>query len=211
MSRKDPIAHTRHITAMLRAATPDDLRSGIAWYNHAARSAADISGRARLPMEATAAVIAALSPRNNWDRNVADATAVCRAYYTGGHDAALQTTVSTFGRNLRKAVAILDNADKSPDDFAAILSGRKVTSFYWNILGNHNPVTVDGHAYSIWSGRRIPLADTPKIGPPLYRTISRAYRLVASRSTSIVGQPLTPAQVQAVTWTTYRRLHGLDK
>jgi hypothetical protein len=37
----------------------------------------------------------------------------------------------------------------------------------------------------------------------------RAYRLVADRSVDLCGHHLSPVQVQAVTWVTYRRLHNV--
>jgi hypothetical protein len=43
----------------------------------------------------------------------------------------------------------------------------------------------------------------------LYADIAKAYRVVAKRSASLCGEQLTPAQVQAVTWVTYRRLMGV--
>ena len=59
-------------------------------------------------------------------------------------------------------------------------------------------------------GERIPTTKTPSIGVGLYRDIARAYVLVAKRSDQLCGESLTPTQVQAVTWVTYRRLLGYN-
>jgi hypothetical protein len=60
-------------------------------------------------------------------------------------------------------------------------------------------------------GERITTTKTPKISPNLFETIQRAYQLVAKRSAELCGVELSPAQVQAVTWVTYRRLiHGIQ-
>jgi hypothetical protein len=55
----------------------------------------------------------------------------------------------------------------------------------------------------------VPTTKTPALGVKLYADIARAYCLVAKRSTALCGEQLTPAQVQAVTWVTYRRLMGV--
>ena len=57
---------------------------------------------------------------------------------------------------------------------------------------------------------RVTRANTPSLGVKLYSDIARAYVLVAKRSHALCGGALTPAQVQAVTWVTYRRLIGLS-
>jgi hypothetical protein len=93
-----------------------------------------------------------------------------------------------------------------PEAIESILKGRKVTAFYRSIMGDPNAVCVDGHAYSVFIGQRIPTTKTPNIGKGLYETIQRAYCLVADRSFDICGHKLSPTQVQAVTWVTYRRL-----
>jgi hypothetical protein len=46
----------------------------------------------------------------------------------------------------------------------------------------------------------------PSITPKLFETIQRAYQLVAKRSAELCGVELSPTQVQAVTWVTYKRL-----
>lgn len=200
-------AETRHIARMLRQATPVDLHRGTTWYTIANITARRLADTYNTTPQHAAAVIAALSPRNSWNRNVRDAATVL--FHWHQNRTPTDATVSTFRSNLLKAARILD---ASPEDIPTILygrSGRKILSFYHSILGDTDDVVVDGHAYSIFVGRRIPIADTPPIGAPLYRTIQRAYTLVARRSPDLIGQRLTPSQVQATTWTTYRRIHSL--
>jgi hypothetical protein len=92
------------------------------------------------------------------------------------------------------------------DTISAILNGQKVTAFFRCIMGDTDTVCVDGHAFAIFKGQRIPTSKTPNIGKGLYLTIQRSYQLVADRSADIVRHKLTPSQVQAVTWVTYRRM-----
>jgi hypothetical protein len=49
-------------------------------------------------------------------------------------------------------------------------------------MGDKNAVCVDGHAYAIFIGERVPTTKTPSITPKLFETIQRAYQLVAKRS-----------------------------
>jgi hypothetical protein len=106
--------------------------------------------------------------------------------------------VGAFNDALRKADAIAAGAD--PLD---VLGGRKVRSFYRNIVGHTGHVTVDRHAVAIVAGR--PLTDREgkvleRIGP--YTYVAGAYRAAARR----LG--VAPTELQAVTWLVWRRLKG---
>jgi hypothetical protein len=114
--------------------------------------------------------------------------------------------VCTFNKNKQKAIEILNLESVDTEAIASILNGQKVVAFYRSIMGDNNAVCVDGHAYAIFIGERIPTTKTPSITPKLFETIQRAYQLVAKRSVELCGVELTPTQVQAVTWVTYRRL-----
>jgi hypothetical protein len=112
----------------------------------------------------------------------------------------------------RKAAAILALQMEGPElhlRIQEILNGPKVTSFYRCITGDQDDVCVDGHALSVYLGERIPISKTPSISPLLYTTVQRAYRIAATCSDALCGHVLTPAQVQAVTWVTYRRIHHI--
>jgi hypothetical protein len=201
-------ANTRHIAAMLSLATQADLAAGVAWYQRAEHLGHRLAETYGCTFEQAVGVIAALSPNNRWARNCIDAEAVIQAWAVGIDPNTVK--VCTFGPNRAKAASILALAEPSQDAIAAILSGRKVTAFFLSITGRHDAVCVDGHAYAIWLGQRIPTTQTPSIGPKLYATIARAYCLVAKRSKALCGEALTPAQVQAATWVTYRRLIGIQ-
>ena len=203
-------ANTRHISGMLMLASQADILSGLDWYQRAY----DLSVRfihtyEGLTMGQAVGVIAALSPNNKWERNCVDAEAMIKTWAIGGDYNMIK--VCTFNPNKAKAIAILSLDMESVDTEAIpkILSGQKVVAFYRSIMGDKNAVCVDGHAYAIFIGERVPTTKTPSITPKLFETIQRAYQLVAKRSADLCGVELTPTQVQAVTWVTYRRLiHG---
>jgi hypothetical protein len=199
-------ANTRNITGILSLATEADIFEGKEWYARAHRFGVQLIAAYDVTMGQAVGVIAALSPNNKWERNCADADRLINAYLSD-HDLSL-TKVCTYNTNKQKAIDILSLDTESLDSEAivSILNGRKITAFYRSIMGDPNAVCVDGHAYSVFIGQRIPTTKTPNIGRGLYETIQRAYCLVADRSFEICGHKLTPTQVQAVTWVTYRRL-----
>jgi hypothetical protein len=199
-------ANTRNITGILSLATEADIFEGKEWYARAHRFGVQLIAAYDITMGQAVGVIAALSPNNKWERNCADADRLIHAYLSD-HDLSL-TKVCTYNTNKQKAINILSLDTESLDSEAivSILNGRKITAFFRSIMGDPNAVCVDGHAYSVFIGQRIPTSKTPNIGKVLYETIQRAYCLVAERSYEICGHKLTPTQVQAVTWVTYRRL-----
>lgn len=202
-----PRAQTRHIAAMLGLATQADIASGLDWYRRASSLADRLSAAYGCSPTQAAGVIAALSPSNKWSRNCEDAENLISAWNMGFDPAIVK--VCTYGAMRRKACLILAMIDPTVDDIATVLNGRKISAFFRCIAGYHGSVCVDGHAYAIWAGQRIATTKTPSIGKLAYQQISHAYRLVARRSLAICGETLAPAQVQAVTWVTYRRIHGI--
>jgi hypothetical protein len=202
-------AQTRHIAGMLQLASQTDIESGIEWYARAHKLGVRfIHAYDGLSLGQAVGVIAALSPNNKWERNCIDAEAMIKAWHYGADP--LTVKVCTFNKNKAKAAAILNLDDPSSVNIAAILNGRKVVAFFRSIMGDKEAVCVDGHAYAIWLGERIPTTQTPSIGVALYADIARAYQLVAKRSYDLCGVTLSATQVQAVTWVTYRRLLGYN-
>ena len=206
-------AVTRHIAGVLQLASQGDILAGVEWYARALRFARMlVQAYQPLTLEQAVGVLAALSPNNKWTRNCVDAEAMIKAWHYGADP--LTVKVCTFNPNKAKAAAILALSDAETqgdvDLIAKILNGRKITAFFHSILGDPETVCVDGHAYAVWVGERITTTKTPSIGVKLYADIARAYQLVAKRSFNLCGVTLSPTQVQAVTWVTYRRLLGYN-
>lgn len=187
------------ILAVFFSATQVERLEGQEWYSLANDFACDLANRFDLTVDTVAGIIAALSPNNRWDRNLIDAEALIKVYALGGDPNSIK--VSTFNGNKDKAIAILNGGH--PGD---VLGGLKVRAFYDCILGVDDAVCVDGHAYAIWLGQRVPTTKTPKITPRLYEVIANDYRLATVQINRITGLALTPAQVQAVTWVAWRNL-----
>ncbi len=193
-----------NILAMFYLSTVDEKYRGLRWYPDAKAIAHGMALRFNLWPNKVVGVIAALSPQVRWTTNVVAAEKLLQAYVAGGAAAAAQTKVAGFPTNKRKALRILLG---EADDLAihSTLRGQKQCSFFWSIVGCINDPCVDGHAYSVWLGERVPVSKTPKITPRLYAAIQADYIAAAAE----LGGEYTPAELQAITWLTYRRLHNL--
>lgn len=173
--------YVENIIATLGMATPAELMEGSNWYHVAHELASKLSPG---DVWRGAGVIAALSPRERWERNVMNAT---RAFVTG------VATGNTFTMNAQ-AQAILDGTPTLD-----VLKGDKVRAFATAIAlcGMTDTVTIDRHAYDI-AMAQVGTDATRKIGKVIYRELSAAY-VEAGRQAGLTG-----SQVQAVTWVTWR-------
>lgn len=177
----------QNIWEAYEAASNHDIVEGLGWYEAAKHECQLLARRNGLKLETAIAVVAALSPRVNWGRNVIAAEALVRGYPGEG-----------FGANKDKARRILAGA--APLD---VLSGNKVVSFYHNIRRptSSNEVTLDRWALRVAYGSGY----TAKINTPTdkqYWEVANIYREVAAE----VG--LLPLQLQAITWVSIKRRAG---
>lgn len=166
----------RRILATFDRATPADLESGARWYDEAGDLAHSLVEQVDT-VEKAACLIAALSPRTTWTRNVAGAIAMA-------HGA---TPTACIGTNVDRAQRVLD-ADPM-DVFDALGNGPKVAAFARNIAGDREAVTVD-----VWACRVADLDETLLSRKGAYDAVAHAYRLAARR------RGVDPATMQATTW-----------
>jgi hypothetical protein len=212
---------TRNITRTFRAATDGDRAIGHGWYTRARDLAEtlafenDDSEGWEDRVAKAAGVIAALSPRLAWRKNVEYAKlaymvhAQCVAHPLMGVPGDIAESyfvgmIPTLNANARKAWRILNG--ESPED---VLGGPKVRAFYFTIVNPTDPraVVVDRHAVDIAYGA---VLNDQSRGLALgrkgaYDAISSLYRKAAKIISAELGEHWTPAQVQATTWTYWRR------
>lgn len=191
----------KHIQALLDLASAGEQSEGLTWYQRANFAAVRLADQYEIQIETAAGVIAALSPRNKWDRNLIDAENLIAAYVAAGYEACEEVKVCTFGANKKKAMDIL-LFSATGDLVMEILSGPKLIEFFSCIIGEDD-VCIDGHAYSIWFGDRVTLAKVPSIGKKLREEIKKDYLAVAKKNN------LKGYEVQAITWVAHRRIHGV--
>lgn len=184
-------------------ASAQEIEEGANWYGIANKIAIAIANKTDISVRKVAGVMAALSPRNRWERNCSDAEQLCSLFAVGGIAAAKQFKVATFGGNKQKALDILQSDD---DAIETILNGQKIVAFFHCIL-LEDDVCIDGHAYSIWLGNRVAVTKTPKISAKLYEAIAHDYDVATLTINRIMGTDYTAADIQAITWIVHRNLY----
>ena len=192
----------QNIKAIHALASAGEIADGKAWYGVAKSVAIVLAEQYGVTAAQAVGVLAALSPRNKWSRNIIDAEQLIAAYVAAGSDQARLTKVCTFGANKEKAIKILESNAETIPTVLDILSGPKLREFASCIAGLDD-VCIDGHAWCIWQGSRVTLADVPSIGVKLRREIKADYAQAAA------DLGLRPFELQAITWVTWRRIHGV--
>ena len=90
----------KHIQAILDLASVADQVEGLNWYQNANTAAYRLIDQyERINFYQAAGVIAALSPRNWWHRNLIDAENLIAAFVGGGLEAASKIKCCTFYAN----------------------------------------------------------------------------------------------------------------
>ena len=192
------------ITAVFNLASQADKNQGLNWYARALTFAVQLSDIYDIETATIVGVIAALSPRNRWERNMQDAESMVKVYAAGGdYNDLMSLKVCTFTTGKQKAAAILTDKVSDRDALLAILKGPKLCEFFNCILGDVDDVCIDGHAYSIWVGDRITLANVPSIGKKLRQTIKSDYQQAAK------DLGIKSHELQAITWVCWKRIHGV--
>lgn len=163
--------------------TPEQRAAGIGWYRMARREARSLAKVHRTTIHRAAGIIAALSPRCRWEENVARAS---KALVTG----------HATGLWAERANAIMAGAHP-----LKVLSGPKTRSFYRNIMGNTDAITVDVWAYRAaldnftmdahTANRRLGRANRYEHTAQAYRDASEKFRLL-------------PSEFQAAIWVSVR-------
>lgn len=101
-------------------ASPKEVSAGSTWYDEANSIASNIERNSGVSVFNAAAVLAALSPSNKWERNILDAQNLCEAWSTGR--SADSVRCCTYNANKAKAWRILEGdqgvLDKSPKVWA---------------------------------------------------------------------------------------------
>ncbi len=187
-----------NILWLLEQASSVALEEGMKWYPDANKWAAFKAGQYDLDLEVVAAIMSALSPRNEWTRNLHDTDNLLMCYERGDHDPAF-VNAATFKKNVMRAWIVRDKQDPT-----IVMTSPKTCSFVGNITYPHGPdVTVDTWAYRIAEGNlKLKARSLPK---SRYEKYAEAYREAAQET------GLRPCEVQAITWVEARQRVKTDK
>jgi hypothetical protein len=173
---------TRRILRTFDRASKADVESGARWYEEAGHLADALSGYSDwyegfISTDQAAVIIAHMSPRTPWYRNVIGATHLVE---TG------ERHNQIMGDLYMRALDSLAYEDPFGSFGPA---ARKTQSFARNISGDREAVTVD-----VWAARVADLDDTLLSRKGAYDAVAHAYRLAARR------RGVDPATMQATTW-----------
>jgi hypothetical protein len=183
----------RNLYRVYLVCRPWEVELGTGYFMWQRERLAAIGRREGFGLEAVVGIFAAISPNNTEDGTYRGTVAILRH--------GMEARVSTYTRNREKAVRIRNG--EHPLD---VLRGRKVTSFYHNTVypENRAVVTVDGHMYNAWRGKRWALTDAAhKMDNKAYDRVERDVKVLAG----MLG--LAPCQLQSVVWAKWRRVHGI--
>ena len=186
-----------NILRVYEASRTSEREDGMLWYSRANEFAHGLSECYNLTLSATCGVIAAISPGNNWGRNLLDAETLCREFVAGHR----LPTIGSYGRrNIVKAEKIFRGAN--PLDVLPP-TGPKVRAFYQCIFApdTASAVCIDRHAKCLAIGAYEDReANATVRAGSQYQWYAWHYKRLAER----LG--LLPHQLQAITWVTWKRL-----
>lgn len=216
---------SRRILKFFRTIPADVIAEGRDWYPRALKLAVELARvqNGGLPQSAdenewweqqvnrAAAVIAVLSPQVNWERNKFLAEHVYSLVIAGfwhsrkSVDDVREAWPHGLSDGAGKAFRILVLGE-DPDD---VVKGPKVRQFWHTIVDPTDPlaVVVDRHAWAVAFGRVLTDEELGQLTGRrgAYDHVAQLYRNAAKILTSELGATITPAEVQAITWTHWRR------
>lgn len=117
------------LLSIYSAASGDVVEAGRLWYPGAENGIADLSREFQLGRPRVAAIVAVLSPRQRWRKNIEGARRVLEGE---------AWRAPVYAANRAKAEALLAGAP-----LEQIIGGDKVTSFWANLIGSRTAVTID--------------------------------------------------------------------
>lgn len=168
------------LLSIYSAAGADVIEAGRLWYPGAENVVADLSREFSLGRPQVAAIVAVLSPRQRWRKNIEGARHVLQGE---------SWRAPGYGSNLVKAEAL---AEGQP--LQAIIGGDKVISFWANLIGSRTAVTVD-----VWA-QRAALGYYHR-HQPKHRRYARLVAVYRSAAEA-VGE--TPREFQSIIWNAIR-------
>ncbi len=181
----------------------EDIRDFFSrWYEHAGAAVEDMANKLGVNARIAKCVTAILSPGNTFLRNLKSAETLIRNYKFGEDKRVDTNNVN----NVRKALMVLESGDENS------VSWRRSpkTSLFFRSLVNPNEVkgriVIDGHAISIWLGKKLPLKS------PEVRGITKAKleEINAAYIKAAEDLNIEPHALQAVTWAVWKNTQNAE-
>lgn len=176
---------------VLNMATNEHYEQGVKWYDDARAFCHVVAIETNTSFMVTCAVLAALSPRNKWERNKKDCFELCKG--NTSHK------FGTFHANVNKARKIM--ACTNEQEIVRTLNGKKIIAFFDNISNeNSERVTVDVWMLLAAMGNRLVESERPNLTQSLYDDIENSLFKIAQEN------KLRPYEAQAIIWLTFREV-----
>lgn len=176
---------SHRIIRCLNKSDNSQYKYGKEWYQRAHTICQDISKDTNQPLDLVVKTLVILSPSNKWERNIIDVRNILNAYKNKQPLSSIK--VCTFGSNKQKVINLLNGIHTE-------LKGRKVNSFYDNIMYPHSSskVTIDR-----WIMRVIHNEDKSPSNKE-YDLIEKEFQRIANYVR------LKPSELQAICWSVIR-------
>lgn len=161
------------------------------WYMAARDWCESLSLQSGLSLIQVCGIVAALSPVKTWDQNLDCAAGLI-----------LRNEQKHMGQFVDKAMRIKNLTNASYDDVVQILNGRKIVSFFTNILHPDKSVnvTIDRHALSVALGYWVSDDEYSGMTKNQYEFFRDCYIWTADTL------DVTPLLLQSSTWVVFRRI-----
>lgn len=179
-------------------AEPEEKEYFGKWYEKASEVCKKISEKYQVPFETVCAVMAILSPGNRFVSNITAVTNLLENFKNGKN---LKVS-SNNPRNGIKARRVLETGDLS------LVTGPKVIEFFSSLKDPNTfkeRLVLDGHAISIWLGKKLPLKTPPLRDVKNRKIIIEDYKKAAE----CLGISLQ--ELQAVTWFVWKNTIASEK
>lgn len=200
----DVLTERKAVNSILRffnMATANEVKEGLRWYAEANTYCRELAARFNIPVQVVAGIIAAYSPQTGWQENKRYTLSFLlnpkQRQKSLVQDMKARKIAGLICENeIYSALSVNDAAWKTKAFFLNILNPDVVTS-----------VTIDRHAIAIaiqHPDKTEALSDDyGKLTKKQYEFFERAYVKAA------LELDMLPQQLQAITWTVYRRLRAL--
>lgn len=182
------------LTHVLDRADAIDVAEGLVAYERYQATLQRFADYYRFTLEQTVAAFCALSPNNDYKGNIKSLATLLHGIRSGWHRDEITVTTYNACRNRAHAFAL-------GTEFLAVTKGPKTRNFYQNIVDPTDPapVTVDGHMFGIWCGKRMTMVEAVR-ERIAYKEVAHGINQVA------FSRCLRGNQAQAILWFTWKRM-----
>lgn len=186
-----------NVKRVLDQADSVDWREGLAAYGNYNRMMQALADYYGYSLHSVAAVFSALSPNNDYMKNLRSAVTLLKGYRAGVPVEQLTTT--SYRACKLRAWRVLQG-----EDFLTFTKGLKTRNFYECIVNPEHPtaITIDGHMVNIFKNEHRSMLEVTwrKFN---YDVLACEYRRVA------FSEFVLPSQLQAILWFTWKRINRI--